>query len=278
MMSADLSPEMRAAWQVPAFETPLWLGKRQDYVVVIPAINESGRIRNLLGRMAAQHLADWADILIVDAGSTDGSLELGFLRDQGVQGLLVKTGPGKLSAQLRCAYAFALDQGYDGIVTIDGNDKDDPEAIPRFIAALKTGVDFVQASRFVPGGVAENTPKTRDLAIRWIHAPLLSLFSGFHWTDSTQGFRAYSRKMLLDPELALFRDTLLNYELLAYMSYRAPKLGYRCVELPTIRRYPASGKIPTKISRVTGNLALLRVLFRACLGGYNPEQAKKPKG
>ena len=82
--------------------------------------------------------------------------------------LLLKTGPGKLSAQLRCAYvrcayAFALDHGYQGhgyqghgyqgqdyqgIVTIDGNDKDDPEAIPRFIDALKQGLDVVQASRW----------------------------------------------------------------------------------------------------------------------------------
>jgi len=223
--------------------------------------------------MAAQHIADIADIIIVDSGSTDGSLELECLRGVGVQGLLVKTGPGKLSSQLRCAYAFALDQGYEGIVTIDGNDKDDPEAISRFIEALKDGVDFVQASRFVPGGVAENTPKSRDLAIRWIHAPLINMFSGSHWTDTTQGFRAYSRKMLLDSEIAIFRDILSTYELLAYLSYRAPKLGYRCIELPTIRRYP-KGKVPTKISGFKGNLDLMKVLFRACLGGYNPLPAK----
>jgi dolichol-phosphate mannosyltransferase len=181
----------------------------------------------------------------------------------------VKTAPGKLSAQLRCAYAFALDQGYEGIVTIDGNDKDDPEAIPRFIEALKQGVDFVQASRFVPGGIAQNTPKSRDFAIRFIHAPMLSLASGFKWTDTTQGFRAYSRTLLLDPRMAIFRDVFSTYELLAYLSYRAPKLGYRCVELPTVRRYP-KGEVPTKISSVKGNLSVLEVLFRACLGLYNP--------
>jgi hypothetical protein len=41
------------------------------------------------------------------------------------------------------------------------------------------------------------------------------MFSGFHWTDTTQGFRTYSRKMLLDPEIALFRDLMSTYELLA---------------------------------------------------------------
>ena len=124
------------------------------------------------------------------------------------------------------------------------------------------------ASRFIAGGVAENTPQSRDFAIRFIHAPMLSLFSGFRWTDTTQGFRAYSRKMLLDAEIAPFRDVFMGYELLAYLSYRVPKLGYKCLELPTIRRYP-KGEIPTKISSVKGNLSVLQVLFYACLGYYN---------
>lgn len=268
-MAPDIAPEFRTNWQVPTFETSLWLGRKHPWCVVIPVINECERIKNLLSRMEALKIDGIADIIIVDGGSTDASLELKALQQKGVRGLLVKIGPGKLSAQLRCAYAFALDQGYEGIITIDGNDKDDPEAIPRFIAALKQGVDFVQASRFIPGGVAENTPKSRDFAIRLIHAPMLSLFSGFGWTDTTQGFRAYSRDMLLDPKIAPFRDEFATYELLAYLSYRAPKLGYRCLELPTIRRYP-KGEVPTKISSFRGNLSVLNVLFHACIGSYNP--------
>ena len=271
MNQPDITPEERARWQVPTFDTPLWLARQHPWCVVIPLINEGERIKSQLSKMAALKIDGIADIILVDGGSTDGSLGLEFLQQNGVRGLLVKTGPGKLSSQLRCAYAFALDQGYEGIVTIDGNDKDDPEAIPRFIEALKQGVDFVQASRFIAGGVAENTPKSRDFAIRFIHAPMLSLFSGFRWTDTTQGFRAYSRKMLLDPKIAPFRDVFMTYELLAYLSYRVPKLGYRCLELPTIRRYP-KGDVPTKISGFKGNLSLLQVLIQACFGEYNPQE------
>jgi glycosyltransferase involved in cell wall biosynthesis len=260
----------KLARQIPFFETPLWLGRVHAYCVVIPVIDEGERIVSLLARMAALSINQIADIIIVDGGSTDGSLAHDMLMVTGVRGLLVKTSPGKLSAQLRCAYAFALDQGYEGIITIDGNDKDDPQAIPQFIEALKQGVDFVQASRFLAGGVAENTPKSRDIAIRFIHAPMLSLASGFNWTDTTQGFRAYSRTMLLDPLVAPFRDVFMTYELLAYLSYRAPRLGYRCVELPTVRRYP-QGDVPTKISGLKGNLAVLMVLVRACFGGYDPK-------
>jgi dolichol-phosphate mannosyltransferase len=263
------APGDRPDWVVPAFEVRFQSGRRHRQCVVIPVINEGGRILNLLRRMAKLDIADQADIIVVDGGSTDGSLSEPTLRDLGVAALLTKTGPGKLSAQLRCAYSFVLDQGYEGIVTIDGNDKDDPEAIPRFLAALNEGVDFVQASRYVAGGIAENTPLSRNLAIRLVHAPLTSWASGFHWTDTTQGFRAYSRAVLLDPRVAPFRAVFVCYELLAYLSCRVPRLGYRCLELPTARRYP-KGEVPTKISSINGNYAVLKTLLKACLGRFDP--------
>lgn len=266
----DISASARAKWQVPAMEIPMWLGKQHSYCVVIPVINEGERIKSFLGRMQIEQISSIADIIIVDGGSTDGSLSLNLLEQFGVRGLIIKLGSGKLGAQLRCAYAFALDWGYKGIITIDGNDKDNPEAISRFIDALEGGIDFVQASRFLPGGIAVNTPKSRDFAIRYIHAPCLTLASGFKWTDTTQGFRAYSRRVLLEEKISPFRDIFETYELLAYLSYRVPKLGYVCKELPTIRCYPADS-IPTKISGLSGCFSILKILIKACFGGYNPK-------
>ena len=95
-----------------------------------------------------------------------------------------------------------------------------------------------------------------------------SLFSGFNWTDTAKGFRAYIRKMLLDNRIAPFRDVFMTYELLAYLFYRSPKLGYRCLELAVVRRFPR-GEVPTKISTFKENLSVLRVLFFACIGQYN---------
>ena len=256
--------------EVPRYDVTRWRGKRSSACVVIPVINEGDRIGRLLGRMAALGIPEQADVIIVDGGSKDGSLEPDRLDDARVAGLLVKRDPGRLSAQLRCAYDFALGQGYDEIVTIDGNDKDDPDPIPDFIAAIRRGVDFVQASRFMRGGVEENTPLKRRLAVRLVHAPLLSLTSGFHWTDTTQGFRGYSRRMLADPRLSIFRAAFSDYELLAYLNYRAPRLGFRCQEAPTARRYPKGEKAPTKID-VRGEFRLVRVLVATCLGRYDPK-------
>lgn len=258
------------AWQVPEFRAQEFFAQRHAYCVVIPVINEGNRIQRLLRSIAELAVPEQADVILIDGGSTDGSLGEEFLQSVGVRALLTKTGPGKLSAQLRCAYAYALRQDYQGIVTIDGNDKDDPVTIPNFLEGLREGWDFLQASRFIPGGVAENTPLARWIAIRLIHAPLLSLCSGFHWTDTTQGYRAYSRKLLLDPQVQPFREVFMRYELLAYLSYRAPRLKFKVKELPTTRRYPRDEKIPTKISSVRGNWDVLQTLFAACRGKYNP--------
>lgn len=257
-------------WEVPAFDVPRWGGRAHPWCVIIPVLNEGKRIQRLLSRMSALAVSQMADILIVDGGSTDRSLPDAMLVENHVKGLLIKRGAGKLSAQLRCGYAFALNEGYEGIVTIDGNDKDDPLGIPKIIEALTRDVDFVQASRFVEGGVAENTPFLRDLAIRCVHAPMLRWCSRFHWTDTTQGFRGYSRRLLMDHRVAPFRDVFQTYELLAYLSYRAPRLGFRCEEIPSARRYPITGKVPTKISSFAGNWSIFKILIAACLGRFNP--------
>lgn len=257
-------------WQVPDFRIDFWDGTTSQCCVVVPVINEGDRIRQFVQRLNAHKIHAYADIIIVDGGSTDGSLDHGFLQCHGVRGLLTKTSIGRLSAQLRVAYAFALILGYQTVITIDGNNKDDPSVIPDFAAAIASGYDFVQASRFVRGGRSRNTPLSRYLAIRLIHAPLLSLASGFYWTDTTQGFRAYSERLLNSAKIKPFRSIFVDYELLAYLSARAPRVGFRCVELPATREYPR-GLVPTKISLLKGNLALIKTLLKASIGYYNPK-------
>jgi dolichol-phosphate mannosyltransferase len=257
-------------WQLPAYEVMEFATRATKYCVVIPVLNEGERIRAELHEMVRFGIARMADIVILEGGSTDGSTEPSLLRSYGVRALLVKRGPGRLSAQLRMGYGWALLQGYEGVITIDGNNKDGVDAIPSFIRELESGWDFVQGSRFVAGGKAINTPWMRRLAIRLVHAPLLSLSAGFRYTDTTNGFRAYSRRLLLDPRVHPFRNMFAAYELLAYLSVRAPRTGHRTKEIGVTRRYPAVG-VPTKITFLKGNLDLLRTLFKVVLGRFNPE-------
>jgi dolichol-phosphate mannosyltransferase len=257
-----------ADWQFPAHASHVFGPKRHRYALVIPVINEGDRIRRQMERITA--IASPVDVIIADGGSTDGSLANDFLLASNTRALLVKTGPGKLGAQLRMAYAWALAEGYEGIVTIDGNGKDNVQAIPSFVEKLGAGYDYVQGSRYVSGGQAINTPLDRKIGERLIHAPVMSLF-GRHWyTDTTNGFRGYSARYLRDPKVAPFRDVFGRYELLFYLTVRAGQLGYRCIEIPVVRMYPKGEKPPTKIAGLKGRFKMLGEMFAAATGQFNP--------
>jgi dolichol-phosphate mannosyltransferase len=251
---------------VPAYRIDRLRERASDFVVVVFVINEGDKVRKQLMRM--REVCTGIDVIVADGGSTDGSLELDFLREAGVTALLTKTGPGKLSAQMRMAFDFALDSGYAGVVTIDGNGKDGVDAIPEFVRLLEAGFDHVQGSRFIPGGKAINTPVSRLIGLKLLHAPLISLASGVRHTDTTNGFRAYSSKLLADDEIDVFRDVFQTYELHYHLAIEAGRLKrFRLAETPVVRAYP-KGKVPTKISPIKGNAHVLGVLFKAARGEY----------
>lgn len=255
-------------WAVPAHDVVAFADRKTPYCVVVPVINEGERIRRQLGRM--RDVPGLPDVIIADGGSTDGSMDTERLRELGVRTLLTKRDRGHLSAQLRMGFAYALREGYLGIVTVDGNDKDGVEAMPRFVAELDAGADFVQGSRFLPGGAAINTPRSRLLAIKMIHAPLVSLFARRRYTDTTNAFRGHSRRFLLHPGLRPFRHEFDRYELLGYISVRAPQLGMVVREIAVSRTYPEGERIPTKISPWRGNLDLLLTVLKVGLRRFHP--------
>jgi dolichol-phosphate mannosyltransferase len=257
------------AWEVPEFTVDELRPRAVDYCIVIPVIDEGDRLLRQLAGMALAKLG--VDVIVADGGSTDGSTSRENLLAKDVSALLVKTGPGRLSAQLRMGFAYALTRDYDGILTIDGNGKDDYEQVPRFVDALRQGFDFVQGSRYLPGGGAINTPRDREFAVRFIHAPLISLAAGFRYTDTTNGFRGFSAKFLRDPRVAPFREVFDSYNLHFYLSIRSARLGYRVTEIPVKRTYPVAGRTPTKISGLGGRFLILKQLGLAVLGTYDPK-------
>lgn len=256
-------------WQFPDFEAQELTPKAHKYCVCVFVINEGERIQKQLKAM--KKYSKQIDIVVADGGSTDGSLEKDFLATQNVRALLTKKGKGKLSAQMRMAFAWALHEGYEGVVVVDGNGKDDISAIPDFIKELDSDYDHVQGSRFIPGGKAINTPLSREIGLHLIHAPLISLASRKRHTDTTNGFRAYSSALLADDKVAVFRDVFQTYELHYYLAIESSRRSqYKTTETPVTRAYPKTGKTPTKISPVKGNLHILKVLFNSVLGKYKP--------
>ena len=254
-------------WQLPTFEIFEFFPKKNKYCICIPVLNEGEKIKKQLKRM--KKYAKLVDIILADWGSSDGSTSHKFLKKQGVRTLLVKKSFGFQATQLRMAFAYAMKQGYEGVIQIDGNGKDGVSAILKFVKALEDGFDYLQGSRFIKGGKAVNTPYLRALGIKLVAAPIISTAARFRYTDITNGFRAYSKKYLLHPEVKPFRDVFVRYALNFYLAVRANQLNLKTKEIPVSRRYP-KGKAPTKISFLKGNYTMLSEIIKAALGFYHP--------
>lgn len=224
------------------------------------AYNEGEKIRRTLDRHPADR--DY-DLLVVDDGSTDGSL------DRVRPDAIVLRNPSNvgIGASMKRAFEYAIDHGYDVLVIQAGNDKDDPREIPRLIAPILDGqADFVQGSRYMRGGGFGNMPAYRVLGTRVVH-PLVASIAARKWlTESTNGFRAFRTALLRDPRIDWRQPWLDRYELEPYLLITAIRLGYRHREVPVTKTYPRHELGYTKMRPITDWWSILRPVVYLGLG------------
>ena len=206
----------------------------------------------------------YADVIVADSLSTDGSTDPEVLRLRGVRMLVRVAEPG-MSPALRAAIAHAMVEGYEGIVLMDGNGKDDPAMIEAFARALDSGADYAQGSRYIRGGRAVNTPLMRVIVIRYLHSPLFSVLARRWFTDATVGSRAFSRRFLLDPRVRPFQRKFVYYDLYFYLAWTACRLGLNVCDVPVTRTYPKTGPVPTKITSPRAYWRMIRPLVMIAL-------------
>lgn len=258
----------------PEYECFEFHEKKTRYCMLIPTFNEGERLLSQINKMKANGIFNMIDVIIADAGSKDGSTEHNNLASAGLRALLVRKGKGRYSTDMRMGWHWSLCQGYEGFVMVDGNDKDDvsQSAVEGFVKKLDEGYDYIQGSRFIKGGKAIRTPKSRVFAIKFICKPVMAIAGGRIVTDGTNGFRAYSKRFLLDERVNPFRDSFNKYEVTYYLPPRAGRLKFKCTEVPVTREYPESGEVPTKAD-ARANWEVIVLLIKILFGRLNP-----PKG
>ena len=233
-------------------------------LLIVAAFNEGVKFESTCERIQAFKTSSSCripfDVLIVDDASTDSvpkrmseKLNCHYLRNDKRSGI---------GFSLRRGYDYGLQNHYDVLAVMAGNNKDNPAELERVTSPIVSHqADFVQGSRYLAGGDFGNMPFYRLLTTRYVHPGFFSFISGQRITDSTNGFRAVSAAVLKDPRLQLHQDWLNQYELEPYLFYYAIRLKYRVMEVPVTKIYPDKKLGYSKMAPITGWWSILRPLF-----------------
>ncbi len=191
-------------------------------------LNEINGMKAIMPRIKRE----WCDqIIIVDGGSTDGTIE--WARGQGYFVYVQK------QKGFRHAYTEVLPyiEG-DVVITFSPDGNSIPELIPELIDKMKEGYDMVIASRYLGGAKSEDDDIITAFG-NWLFTKTVNILHGGHYTDAMVIFRAYKTQLVYDLELnkdegyrlaeKLFR-TNISWEPL--LSVRAAKRKLKITEIP----------------------------------------------
>lgn len=219
---------------------------------VVPMMNEEKNIPLFFARLSSQmeQTGQRYEVLFIDDGSTDGTFhELEKLHEQApdvVRVVRFRRNFGKTAALVA---GFSRCRG--GIIfTMDGDLQDDPEEIPRYLVKLDEGYDLVSGWKFPRHDPLSKTFPSR--IFNW----LVNKMTNVHLHDINNGFKAYRREVIEDPQLKLYGDFH------RFIPVIAVARGFRVAEIK-VRHHPrqyGTSKFGTK-RFAQGLIDLLNVLF-----------------
>ncbi len=225
-------------------------------LAIVPALNEAGSIGRVVREVKA---ADPGfEILVIDDGSTDGTSREAERAGARVVRLPYNLGIG---AAVQTGYQYALNNGFEIAVQIDGDGQHDPRDLGRLLAPLlRDDVDMVVGSRFC-GERRYRPPFARRVGIRMLSA-IVSLIVRRRVTDPTSGFRAVNRK-----GIKLFADNYPHDYPEAEANVLVARHRLRLVEVPVTMRTRETGRSSITALRslyymIKVSLALFVSLFR----------------
>jgi glycosyltransferase involved in cell wall biosynthesis len=211
--------------------------------VVIAALNEEKNLPYVFARLPE----GLHEVILVDGHSVDGTVGAARRLRPDIH-VVVQSGRGKGNA---LAEGFAACTG-DIIVALDADGSTDATEIPRFVAALCMGADFVKGSRFAQGGASADITRARNLGNRTLNAIVNSLY-GTHYTDLCYGYYAFWARCL--PYMRVDCD---GFEVETLINVRIAKAGLVVHEVPSFERARIHGE--SHLRAVHDGLRVLRTI------------------
>lgn len=189
-------------------------------LVALPVYNQEKNIREIISRVKTFA----SDILILDDGSTDGSLMLSSKID-GVQIISHHRNMG-YGRTIIDVFRYAVKKGYECLITLDSDEQHEPEEIPLFLERI-LHCDIASGSRFLlPFKVGRDVPADR-YAINMELTKIIRKITRYKLTDSFCGFKAYRVEAIKKMRL-----TEHGYGMPLQLWIQAWRLGLHILEVP----------------------------------------------
>jgi glycosyltransferase involved in cell wall biosynthesis len=231
-------------------------------MVVMPARNA---VRTLEQTVSAIPTDVVDEILLVDDGSTDGTLELA--RRLPLRLIWHPHNVGYGGNQKTC-YLEALQRDADVVVMLHPDGQYEPSLIPRMVEPILRGeADMVLGSRLAVAGAWRQSgmPRYKFLANRGLTV-IENAALGTHFSELHTGYRAFSRRLLLTvPFLRNSIDFVFDSE----MIMQAVHFGFPITEVPARTRYfsEASSASPTQSIVYGAKTLITAARFKLHRGG-----------
>ncbi len=152
-------------------------------LALIPAYNEALRVAGVVAGVLT-HLP----VLVVDDGSTDDTATQA--ESAGAVVLRQRPNQGK-GAALKAGFQWAIDQGYEAVLTLDADGQHDPAETPDFLRAYNTG----QADLIIGARDFSQMPPVRRLA-NSLGQLAFSWALGQPVRDNQSGYRLIRRPLM----------------------------------------------------------------------------------
>lgn len=202
--------------------------------VVIPALNEAGKIGRVLDKFPRDPRFE---AIVIDDGSDDGTGD--EARAHGAAVVLRHELRSGVGAAIRDGWRWAMEHDRPFVALLAGDDQHEPgELVGAFEALLTANADYVQGSRWREGGTVLGPAGGRGFGTR-LYSVAFSVLAGRRVTDATNGFRILKTSILRDPRLGIDQAWLTSYDLEPYVLYKAIRCGYKVIEHPCTVVYHA---------------------------------------
>lgn len=225
-------------------------------LVIVPALNEEGAVAGVVTD-ARRALA--ADVVVVDDGSTD---DTGLVAK--ASGAVVLRHPFNLGvgAAVRTGLRYAVENGYDIVLQLDGDGQHDTDDACLLISRLERGdVDIVVGSRFEHGYACS---KTRRGVMRLLSS-IVSRRLGTAITDTTSGFRAFGSRAI-GYFARVYPSDYLSDTVEALLL--AADAGLKVTEVPIRMRRRATGT--ASAGPLSSTFHVARLLLVVSVHGFRP--------